>query len=715
MSHATPEIRDFTKELLSRIKNAPIRKKLLLLLLIIFLPAFGIVAGLGIKQRNHAVREAQNNAAVLTESLAAQQEQIVTTTKAMFSTLADIPEVRRLEQKGCSRVLKKLNEQYPFYSVLAVMTPEGNVFASSLPFEPGTNQAYLKFTKEALRDLDFAAGEFIQGPISKQVSINYAYPVLDPNRHVLAVLAAGFRLDAYRPFVANIKLPEGYYVLLTDWKGVRIFRWPEDPRAPLGQALSSQHFTLISDSEERGFCEWKSPDGLDRIYAFKQMRLREGLPPYLYILVGIPKQRILRQADLHLLGSLSLLGMSTGLAMFLAWSFGDLVLVRPLKLLVTATRHFGAGQLDARTGVPHTADEIGQLARSFDEMASLLEKRNALADQRGLELRATVKQLDSARETAERVALLDPLTQLPNRNLFNNRLTQALELAERTGYPCALLYLDLDRFNVINDSLGHHAGDELLVKVAERLQASLRGTDSVCRLATGEDLVARFGGDEFAILLEGIRDVNDALRVADRIGDRLSRPFHLCERELTMTASIGITTSAIRYRTPEAMLRDADTAMYRAKAAGRGVRAIFDETMHRGSPALALAETRLGLAGGIHSRSRGDGTDRPHRRLGAARSLRSDAQLAATLCRPGTRKNGACWGPRLRTAPFHEREPLGQAVPAPGSGEPSGRDSAPNRAGWTKPAAGVDRDRSHGRTKAHGLHPERTAAAWRTL
>jgi len=193
-----------------------------------------------------------------------------------------------------------------------------------------------------------------------------------------------------------------------------------------------------------------------------------------------------------------------------------------------------------------------------------------------------IKELEEAKNAAEKAALQDPLTKLPNRRLLYDRLNLCLQIAERNpGYLCGLLYLDLDDFKIVNDSLGHQAGDKLLVEVANRLENTLRRTDVLSRFAGGVELVGRLGGDEFAILLDNIKDASDALRVADRIAEKFQEPFHVRGRDLSVTASIGITTSASRYPSAEDMLRDADIAMYRAKAGGRGRRVVFDEAMHR--------------------------------------------------------------------------------------------------------------------------------------
>jgi diguanylate cyclase (GGDEF)-like protein/PAS domain S-box-containing protein len=165
-------------------------------------------------------------------------------------------------------------------------------------------------------------------------------------------------------------------------------------------------------------------------------------------------------------------------------------------------------------------------------------------------------------------ALHDPLTGLPNRVLFVDRLEQALAHARRDGKRVGVLFCDLDQFKLVNDSLGHEAGDELLSAVAPRLAAVLRSSDTV----------ARFGGDEFGILVEAIDDERDVTKAAERIARALVTPFVLRGREHFVTASIGIAIGD-GAEPPESLIRDADAAMYRAKERGRGRYEIFDELM----------------------------------------------------------------------------------------------------------------------------------------
>ena len=188
-----------------------------------------------------------------------------------------------------------------------------------------------------------------------------------------------------------------------------------------------------------------------------------------------------------------------------------------------------------------------------------------------------------AEQTLSYQAFHDPLTGLPNRTLFLDRLEQALVRADRREGCVAVLFLDLDRFKVVNDSLGHEAGDKLLVDVSSRLQGCLRP----------EDTISRFGGDEFVILLEDTGGRGYAERIAERIVEALGGPFDVEGNETYVTASIGIVLNALDHAGPSDMLRDADIAMYGAKDAGKARHEVFDESMKaRASRRLEL-ENRL--------------------------------------------------------------------------------------------------------------------------
>ncbi len=213
-----------------------------------------------------------------------------------------------------------------------------------------------------------------------------------------------------------------------------------------------------------------------------------------------------------------------------------------------------------------------------------------------------ITQRKRAEEKLAHQSFHDGLTNLPNRALFLDRLQRAITLSRRhTDFRFAVLFIDIDEFKVFNDSLGHTAGDALLIQIAQRLTASLRGEDVVARPRLGdavqslanESTLARPGGDEFTVLLEELHDPSDTIRVAERIQQRLAVPFDLNGHEIVLTVSIGIAFSGNAGVEAEDVLRDAEIAMYRAKRTGKARCEVFDHAMHAGAIKRLQLETDL--------------------------------------------------------------------------------------------------------------------------
>ncbi|HSS58270.1 MAG TPA: diguanylate cyclase, partial [Solirubrobacteraceae bacterium] len=181
------------------------------------------------------------------------------------------------------------------------------------------------------------------------------------------------------------------------------------------------------------------------------------------------------------------------------------------------------------------------------------------------------------------LAMHDALTGLPNRALVIDRLSHALDRLDRRPSTLAVLFLDLDRFKLINDSLGHEIGDQVLVAVAERLAIAVRNADTV----------ARFGGDEFLVLCEDLDSTREAEELAERAAQALAEPIALSRGEVVVSASIGIAIARRSSEQPAGLLRDADAAMYRAKALGGARHEIFDQAMHTDAVSRLLTERAL--------------------------------------------------------------------------------------------------------------------------
>jgi len=215
------------------------------------------------------------------------------------------------------------------------------------------------------------------------------------------------------------------------------------------------------------------------------------------------------------------------------------------------------------------ADEALRLA--YAELEQRVQSRTSELADTNRELRDQILVRESIEDKLKHETLHDALTGLPNRGQLLVTLQKSLSRFHNdTDHAFAVLFLDLDRFKVVNDSVGHLVGDELLKQVATRIGECIREPD----------IVARLGGDEFAIVIDHVRDPSDAVMIADRVIHRLSESMRIAGKELYTSASIGIAFSHERYQHPEELLRDADVAMYRAKAAGRQRFALFDQGLH---------------------------------------------------------------------------------------------------------------------------------------
>jgi len=240
-------------------------------------------------------------------------------------------------------------------------------------------------------------------------------------------------------------------------------------------------------------------------------------------------------------------------------------LVAPMRRLMRAARAVGAGRLDVYVPAS-TSDELGLLTHTFNHMTQrLAESQAEVANyQRTLEDKVAqrTKELEVATAHAYKLAQHDILTGLPNRSLLNQRLRQIFAQAQRSALQVACLFLDFDHFKRINDTLGHDAGDQLLQAIAQRLTNAVRESDTVARL----------GGDEFVVILPGLDPAHatfEVMTVLQRVRDSFQAPFRLADQTPTLTCSIGVSVYPLDAVDPVTLIKQADTAMYAAKEAGR--------------------------------------------------------------------------------------------------------------------------------------------------
>jgi diguanylate cyclase (GGDEF)-like protein len=323
----------------------------------------------------------------------------------------------------------------------------------------------------------------------------------------------------------------------------------------------------------------------------------------LHLLLGQPRQTLVAESQLRLRQGMVVLG---GAALLLFVGVGWLAetgIRRQVGRIISMVRRTRRGESGPRIAQPYPRGELGELMAVLNGTAESLQQQRQAIDELGLRLRdAHTRELTERVQNEARLSRManyDGLTGLPNRALFRDRLQQAVERSQRTGRPFALMFLDLDRFKNINDSLGHDVGDRLLVAVAEVLAGSIRATDVLARPREemADEGIFRLGGDEFTFLVQGLSGSADVKGVAERILAALGRPFIVGEHELFISGSLGITVYAGGSVDLDGLIKQADMAMYRAKdsaATPTLLRRRLHREASRAPPARSLVAPRAG-------------------------------------------------------------------------------------------------------------------------
>jgi len=343
----------------------------------------------------------------------------------------------------------------------------------------------------------------------------------------------------------------GTTFLLLDRGGTIFFHSEQQPvLSPLPGKLLQQALDHLKDTSPFAVADNKQ----------SFLMLSRTVNDSLLLLARIPRNNLYAASNrLRLavaLTTLCAIVIFSALLFFLARKF----IVKPVILLRNAATDLGHGNLDISLN-QSADDEIGDLARSFMEMRNNLQKSH---------------------EQIRRLAYHDFLTGLPNRVMFLDFFRRVVENAQRHHRLCALMFIDLDNFKRINDTLGHNLGDDLLRQVARRLQETIRKSDFISISAQDQDpdMIARLGGDEFTVLLTNIREQNDAAIVARRQLLALAEPFKLDSHEVFITISIGITVFPFDATSEEELIKNADVAMYHAKEKGKNNFQYYSNSMN---------------------------------------------------------------------------------------------------------------------------------------
>lgn len=442
---------------------------------------------------------------------------------------------------------------YPDYSEIRYLLPDGYEDArTTLMRVPNVTEEEgdTLFFQELRR---FDGETFVQvstPPDSSAISLQVARPIrlidlttqdpLNSKPTLRGYLVVTMALDFMAEQIATGRIGKNGYTLIVNEAGRVLFH--QDP-SRLGQQLPASLLNKVLKAGESKQLVPASYQEADSLLATR--RLHEGL-----LLIGVLPEWELLEESQRLGNIVAWVILGTVVLMIIVLLIAmNFLMVYPLRQLMVAVREIGDGNLAPKIALS-TKDELGQLAMSFQGMAGSLEK---------------------SRIKIERLAYHDSLAGLPNRFQAHENLHHMISLARRDNGKMAVLFLDLDNFKRVNDTLGHQVGDQLLKEMAARLTSVLRAEDVIHRETpqNTSDVLARLGGDEFVVLLSRINSSKDAARVSSRILDIMKLPFHFGDKEIYSSCSIGISLFPDDGTKVDDLIKCADAAMYQAKEQGR--------------------------------------------------------------------------------------------------------------------------------------------------
>ena len=537
-------------------KHWSIRSHLFALVLAVAIPLVALLSYDLFHDAESNARQVNASSLVLAQITASGTEHFLNDTTKMIQRIAQRPLVRAVDPQHCDPILADLHDLNPRFANIGVINTAGKVICSAVPQLGGkpASVAHTEWFQRAMSENRLVLGKPFVGPITgKWVSV-LAFPLHDKHGAIKGLLALPIDLASFTPVARNATLPAGTMIGIMDSAGTVITR-SLDPEKWVGKNIRGTPIVETILARKIGEVESTGVDHVNRLYGFTTIPGTDW-----FAVAGIP-----RDALYFGISGYALRNFSIGLTMLLAISalayFFSRRIERPIRAISDAAKAIAQGELDTRVVVAGP-EEIADVAEQFNAM------------------------LDVRTEAVERLSYLaqyDVLTSLPNRNLFRDRLEQAMGRAKRNETLLGLMFIDLDRFKEINDTLGHSVGDRVLQAVAERLRHFLRDVDTIARL----------GGDEFTVVLEGVHVASQITAAAQKIRDALSQPLLVDDREIFVSASIGICVYPSDVEEIDELLKCADIAMYQAKQHGGNAHHFFVAEMNIHTSERLELESRL--------------------------------------------------------------------------------------------------------------------------
>jgi len=407
---------------------AGLRFRLLLLVLIAIVPMLGLTIYRNIELRQLVMADVKAESLRLARMAASDQQDLIKETQQFLFAVSQLAEVRNDDSAACSRLFTQLIRQYPYYTLLAAITPEGEIFCSASSFGGAKEVVAQIDLQQVAATHDFTISGYHDDPADGKATLNFAYPLLDETGQTQSILVAALDLTWLNQLAAEAQLPPGATFTVIDRFGTILARYP-DPDAWIGQTMPEATVQeLILNHGGEGTIEVVGFDGIPRLFAITPL-YSAARSSEVYVSLGIPSAVAFADANLVLARNLIALGLVTVLTIAVAWFGSDIFVLRWVNGLVEATQRLRAGDLSARTGLTYTGGELSQLARTFDEMADTLERHIAERNRAEATLHETQRTL---------ATLLSNLPGMAYRCLHNRRRSMTFVsegCLELLGYP----------------------------------------------------------------------------------------------------------------------------------------------------------------------------------------------------------------------------------------------------------------------------------------
>jgi diguanylate cyclase (GGDEF)-like protein len=513
-----------------------------LIALTLLLVAGGVLFS-GLQLRQNRVEELRSDTVQLARIAELDMVRILEGAHQLLATLAKLPMEHGWDERACAVMSATASSDFEYDHLTAVDRNGVRQCSSTIFGQNGNLMPDRELFDRVMATGGFSVGSYGFGLTSRSEVLRVGYPVVDDAGVVTGVVYAGINLAWLNTAIDQWQLGENIAIYITDRNGVQIARHP-DSRG-VGQPIPDNLKPLLS-AVNGGTAEVTGADGITSLYGY--VPVRAGPSDGLAVFVGRDQRQIISDINRSIWLDFAIVLVGLLLSGIFALIYVRRFLARPFQSLLTVAARWRNGDWSVRAGSASGIPEFDRLALAFDGMAAEVSSR---------ELKISW------------MARYDILTGLANRGVFAEALQHEIARAHRDGPSFAVLYLDLDHFKDVNDTLGHPIGDLLLQSVAERLRASVRETDTV----------SRFGGDEFALIATDLQQPADAATLALKVLTAISEPVLIRDMEVRSGASVGIAVYGPDSADTEALLSHADIALYRAKSEGRGTYRFFTDSM----------------------------------------------------------------------------------------------------------------------------------------